>query len=76
MNLESLPPGACIDPVLYPELTEPKRFVRIEYQGTYCICKPDEAQDMIELGFEDEYTVTDVFMTQQEFDALPEFMGF
>lgn len=77
MNLESLPPGACIDPALYPELTAPRRFVRIEHFGSFCICSPENVGDWIaDADDPSEYKITDVWMTQKEFDDLPEFKGF
>lgn len=76
MSLENLPAGACIDPALHPELTERKRFVRIEHDGASCICRPNEVDDMIDDGDPGQYKITDAWMTEKEFDTLPEFVGF
>lgn len=70
-------PNNCFVPELHPEIAAPGklRLMRIEANGTYCICKPEE---VAEFTGEDpgEYKITEVWMTQAELDALPEFMGF
>jgi hypothetical protein len=77
MSLENLPPGACIDPALHPELTERKRYVRLEYDGNVCIVEPDDVDDMIEDHDPDADPIkqSDVWMTAKEFEDLPEFEG-
>lgn len=49
------------------------RFLKLTVDGTSCICTPSEAGDMMDSP--DEYTVTEVWMTQAQYDALPEFQG-
>lgn len=51
-------------------------FVRIEVDGSWCICEPHDAPDMRE-GAEDDatYIVTKVSMTRRQFERLPEFEG-
>lgn len=50
-----------------------KRFVKITYDGASCICEPREVGDMTD-GC-DGAVLTDVWMTDAEREALPEFMG-
>jgi hypothetical protein len=52
------------------------RFVRLEYDGARFVVPPDEAQIILDTDAPAEYKVTPVWMTQAEFDALPEFQGF
>jgi len=49
------------------------RFIRIYYDGSVCICEPHEAASMLE-GCEGA-TVTEVWMTYEQWEALPEFSG-
>jgi len=56
---------------------ERKQFVRISLDGTYCIMTPAEGEQFLrEAEYPDDYTVADVWMSQAEFDAMPEFAGF
>lgn len=48
------------------------RFLKVTFDGTSCICEPREAADMMD---DPEYTVSEVWMTQAQYDALPEFQG-
>lgn len=52
------------------------RFTRVEYDGGWVLCPPEDAEAYIDPEHRDEYRVTDVYMTQRQFDALPEFQGF
>lgn len=49
-------------------------FKRIEVDGTFCIVEPHELKSFI--GDEDEAVITDVVMSREEFEALPDFEGF
>lgn len=53
-----------------------RRFVKLTMYGSSCTVRPEEVADMME-GREpdDPMTQTDVWMTQAEYEALPEFMG-
>ena len=54
-----------------------KRFVKFCLDGQCCIVTPEEAVHMRE-DEEDPGAMTeeDVWMTEEEFEALPEFQGF
>jgi len=51
-------------------------FVRIEVDGSWCICEPHDVPDMRD-GAEGDatYIVTEVRMTRRQFERLPEFEG-
>lgn len=51
-----------------------KRFVKLSYNGSYCIFPPDEIPEWPE---DDDAvpTMEDIWLTQDEYDALPEFGG-
>lgn len=52
-----------------------KRFARMTVDRVSCICEPNEVKDMFTGDDMDGCTLTDVWMTQAEYDALPEFEG-
>lgn len=52
-----------------------ERFVRLEHDGTACILEPAEAAAMVAES-DCEYTVTDVFLTRDQFERMGEFHGF
>jgi hypothetical protein len=61
-----------------PYMQLPERYVRVKLKGTkgpVCICEPGDVKDFCD-GGEDEYEFEDVYMTQSEVEALPEFEGF
>lgn len=49
------------------------RFIKIFWDGHSCICEPHEVADMLD-GC-DGAKVTEVWMTQEAFEALPDFGG-
>lgn len=53
-------------------------FVRVEYEGSWCIVEPHEALDIaVSAGNEVlDYVITEVRMTRRQFNNLPEFEGF
>lgn len=53
-------------------------FSRVEYDGSWFICRPEEVDDFLaaECSDLDQYTVTTVLLTQDQFENLPEFEGF
>ena len=60
---------------------EPRtRYVRVTLGGGHCVMHPSEGdryvQDARAAGDESEYTVRDVWLSEREFDDLPEFDGF
>ena len=52
-----------------------ERFVRVEFEGDWMIMEPREAESM-QSDSEYTYTKTDVFLTRDQFAALPEHVGF
>lgn len=52
-----------------------ERFVRVMYDGSWCVMEPDDAEDMIAESGE-EYQTEDVFLTRDQFERMPEFQGF
>lgn len=61
-----------------PYMQLPERYIRMKIKGTkgpVCIIEPHEIPDMTD-GSDDEYEFEDVYMTQAEVEALPEFEGF
>lgn len=72
-------PNHCFVPELHPEIAAPgkKKFARIEHFGSWCVCSPENVADWTaDADDPSEYKVTEVWMTQAEFEALPEFKGF
>lgn len=53
-----------------------RRYVKFSCDGSHCIVTPDEADQMAKDGDWGEYQREDVWMTEAEFEALPEFGGF
>jgi hypothetical protein len=49
------------------------RYRRIFSDGTVCICTPDEEQTLT-AGLEG-FTVSDVWLTRQQWEKLPDFGG-
>jgi hypothetical protein len=72
VTLKCLPNGAAFDKDGNPRA----RYVRIAYDGSWCICKPGDVEAMV--GDADEshrYITEDVYLSAQEYEALPEFEG-
>lgn len=60
---------------------EPRtRYVRVTLDGSHCVMHPSEGDryvhDARAAGDESEYIVRDVWLSEREFDDLPEFDGF
>lgn len=52
------------------------RYKRVSYDGASYICKPDEVEDLIDSDGATTYEISDVWMTDDEYEQLPEFEGF
>lgn len=50
-----------------------KRYVRITYDGIGCISEPEDVDAMTD--GEAGYVLEDVYLSEQEYEALPEFSG-
>jgi hypothetical protein len=71
----------CRPMLMFDALGEPrKRYVRISYEGAHMVMTPEEAQCFKEeseiSGDETPYILTDTYLSEREFDDLPEFEGF
>lgn len=72
-----------IDGRTYPHAThfpdcdkyKPERFVRVELDGTAAIMEPAEAEAMAS-DSQEEYQLSDIYLTRDQFNAIPEFAGF
>ena len=53
-----------------------KRYVRLTVDGTHCIDKPENLADNIGDMSPDQYTTSDVYLSERELNDLPEFDGF
>lgn len=54
-------------------LRDKHKYKRVQWSGgPSCICLPHEVPDIVE-GEEAEWHATDVWMTDAEYEALPEF---
>lgn len=54
---------------------QPERFVRVALDGTAAIMEPAEAEAMCSDSLEN-YSVSDIFLTRDQFNAIPDFAGF
>lgn len=56
------------------------RYVRVSLNGSHCVMRPSEGdtyiKDARDNGDESAYVVRDVYLSEREFDDLPEFDGF
>lgn len=57
-----------------------ERYVRVTLDGSHCVMHPSDGdryvQDARAAGDDSEYVVTDVYLSEREFDDLPEHGGF
>lgn len=70
--------GACLpNGVLFDAFgRERVRYVRVIHDGTTCVVPPGDVADMVDSERPDDYRTEDVYLSKEEFDALPEFDGF
>lgn len=70
----SQPEGLMFDAFGNPRV----RYVRIHYDGSFLVLPPKEAESyMADIGSDGtDYTTSDVYLSEREFDDLPEFDGF
>ena len=78
-KLESM--KAQIEGLMFDALGEPRtRYVRVSLNGSHCVMHPIEGdryvQDARDAGDESEYIVRDVWLSEREFEDLPEHDGF
>jgi hypothetical protein len=76
------PSGACLPAGLpFDAFGEPRvRYVRITLDGSHCVMRPQEGDSYLAeakaQGYDSAYTATDVYLSEREFEDLPEFDGF
>lgn len=52
-----------------------EKFTVVEHDGTRCVMEPQEAEAML-ADSDEQYTVSTVMLTRDQFDRTPEFNGF
>lgn len=52
-----------------------EKFTRLECDGAVCVMEPHEAEAMINES-EDQYVVSSVMLTRDQFERMPDFNGF
>lgn len=52
-----------------------RRYIRMTMDGASCISEPDEVKDILTGDDMAGCTLTEVWMTQQQYEDLPEFSG-
>ena len=52
-----------------------EKFIVLEHDGTRCVMEPHEAKAMIEDN-DEAYSVSEVMLTRDQFERMPEFQGF
>lgn len=50
-------------------------FTRLEYDGSACVMEPKEAEAMLAES-EEQYTVSTVMLTREQFERMDDFHGF
>lgn len=69
------------DGLMFDALGEPRtRYVRVSLRGNHCVMHPNEGdrylQDARDNGDDSPYVVRDVYLSEREFEDLPEHEGF
>ena len=78
----AMPDADTLQSLRFDAFGEPRqRFVRVSLEGSnHCIMHPSEGdcylKDARDAGDEATYTVTDVWLSEREFEDLPEHDGF
>ncbi len=54
---------------------KPEEFTVLEYDGTICVMEPHEAKQLLAESNE-EYAISTVKLTRDQFYRMPEFLGF
>jgi hypothetical protein len=63
--------------VMFDAFGRPRvRYVRVSHDGTTCVVPPGDVAAMVDSERPDDYRTEDVYLSKEEFDALPEFDGF
>ncbi len=55
-------------------MSELQRYFRIDHDGSYLIVPPCDLDENV-VGFDSAFTVSTVYMTEDEYKALPEHGG-
>jgi hypothetical protein len=76
MNQLCQPNGLMFDAFGNPRV----RYVRVTLDGSHCIMRPSEGDtylaDAKACGDRSDYKVADVYLSEREFESLPEHGGF
>ena len=64
--------------LMFDAMGDPRtRYVRVTLNGSHCVMSPTEGDNYVqESGDDSDYIVTDVYLSEREFDDLPEHDGF
>lgn len=70
--------GQCLpDGVMFDAFGNPRtRYVRVTFEGQHCIVLPGNEHSFSDSDNPEEYVRTDVYLSEREYEALPEFDGF
>lgn len=52
-----------------------EKFIVLEYGGTRCVIEPHEAKSIID-DSDEAYAVSEVMLTRDQYERMPEFQGF
>jgi hypothetical protein len=72
VTLKCLPHGVLFDAFGRQRV----RYVRVIHDGITCVVPPGDVAAMVDSERPDDYRTEDVYLSKEEFDALPEFDGF
>ncbi len=81
-SMEGLGGGMCLPNGLpFDQHGDPRvRYVRVSLHGSHCVMRPSEGdsylQDARDEGDDSPYAVRDVYMSEREFEIMPEHNGF
>lgn len=69
------------DPRMFDAFGDPRtRYVRVSLDGRHCIMHPSEGdcylKDARDSGDDSKYIVSDVYLSEREFEELADFDGF
>lgn len=67
--------------LMFDSFGQPRtRYVRVSLDGRHCVMHPSEGdcylKDARDSGDDSKYTVSDVYLSEREFDDIAEFDGF
>lgn len=58
-------------------MTEKREYIKLNVDGQWCVMTPlDACAELQACDNPSEYTIESVWLTKEEFEAMPEFDGF